>query len=167
MAAEVKNRLFENIDLYEAFCLAITIDEERRQFYSDLSEKTKDPWPKNELNFLSDEEEKRSRYFQKRLEELKKVGKDTNVAAACDPERKLFRFVEEEIIKPFAEAREGETLQNGSKALALGRDLQKKTIRFYEELSAHEEDPVQAEELNEILTVEKSFLARLNYIMSY
>jgi len=155
---------FENINLYEAYCLALTIDEERKEFYENLAGKIKNTRVKNELLFLRDEEEKRAAYFEERIEDFEE---DKEVLGACDPEKKLYIWVENEIIKPFQEGRNLKPLDNGTKALLLGRELQEKTISFYQELINHEKDPHQRAELADILDQEKKYRNKLNIIISY
>ena len=113
-----KKTKFENINLYEAYCLALTIDEERKEYYEDLAGKIKNKRVKNEILFLRDEEEKRSEYLEKRIGDFEG---DKEALGACDPEKKLYIWVENEIIKPFQEGRNINSLDNVSEALRLGR----------------------------------------------
>ncbi|TFG64007.1 MAG: hypothetical protein E4H36_04160 [Spirochaetales bacterium] len=137
------------------------------QYFQDLAGRADQSWAKNEFKFLSEEEKKRSIYIQKRIEELKKQGKGSGTMGACDPEKKLYRFVEKEILGPFIKAKSDEALKNGTSALALGRDVQKKTVQFYNELVTHEKGTSQEKDLTEILAGEQEYLRRLNYILSY
>ena len=155
---------FESIDLYEALCLAVSIDEERGSFYEKLAEQTENKQVKNELLFLRDEERKNADYFAQRLEGMEDTVED---AGSCDPERLLHKWVEEEIIIPFQKAQETGTPASSLDALKLGVELQKKSIEFYRELILHEQIEQEKEQLNQILASEEQNLKKLNIIMSY
>ena len=156
------NTKFKEIDMYEALCLAVSIGEERSDFYEKLSEQTDKSQVKTEILFLRDEERRNTDYFAHRLEEEE----DPGDAGSCDPEKKLHRWVENEIIVPFQKAREGTAVSGSMEALRLGAELQKLTIEFYRELLLHEKEEKKAE-LSDLLSSEEQHLKKLNIIMSY
>lgn len=158
------DKKFKEIDMYEALCLAVSINEERSEFYERLAEGAENKQVKNELLFLRDEERNNADYFARRLEELE--GKESS-AGSCDPERLLHQWVEKEIILPFQNARNTEGVKNSMEALRLGTELQRKTIEFYTELISHEKSAKEKDELSNVLVSEKQHLKKLNLIMSY
>ena len=158
------NQKFKEIDMYEALCLAVSIDEERSEYFENLAEATENKRVKNELQFLRDEERKNAEYFSQRLENEEGSEAETG---SCDPERLLHQWVEKEIILPFQNARTDGSVSSSLEALRLGADLQRKTIEFYNELLLHEKGDKEKEELKKVLSREEQNLKKLNIIMSY
>lgn len=160
----MRNQRFKMIDKYEALCLALSIDEEKSEYFGSLADKTDNPRIRNELAFLKNEERNNSDYFARRIEEMENRNEDSG---SCDPEGKLRKWVEEEIIEPFQEARETSNISSSLDALRIGAALQKKTIDFYNELMLSEQMESEKEEVARILAGEQDKLKKLNLIMSY
>jgi rubrerythrin len=155
---------FDEIDVHEACCLAVAIDDERSAFYGRLSERTAHESARNELMYLRRDEKRAAEYFAQRiLTGASSRGK----ANSCDPEGGLHRWVENEIIAPFQKARSMEGLKSPKEAIRVGLELQKKSIGFFEEILRHEQDAREIEELHAVIAYERDHLRKLQLVSSY
>jgi rubrerythrin len=149
-----------DLDLAEAYSLAIAAEEEGYNFYNKIIEKTESVRAKNELAYLRDEEKKHKEIFEKLLQ-------DSGQEFVKNEESDLSCWVEAEIVGPMKEALEKNLPETSHEALKVGVILEDKSIDMFERMKGIAKDKESVKAIKNVLKEEKKHKKRLNIIMAY
>jgi len=149
-----------DLDLAEAFSLAITMEDEGYKFYDGVLQKLENQRAKNELAYLRDEELKHKNLFTKLL-------KDSGNEFVKNEESDLHCWVNDQIITPMQEALEKMEPRSAQQALQMGVQLESMAIDMFERLKKIVKDKESAKAIKEVLKVEKKHKKLLTIIMAY
>ena len=149
-----------DLDLAEAYSLAITMEEEGYKFYDKIIEQTDNVRAKNELTYLRDEEQKHKEIFEKLL-------RDSGQDYVKNEESDLHCWVDAEIVVPMQEALEKHLPDSSHEALKVGVILENKSIDLFERLKGISKDKDSVKAIKDVLKEEKKHKKRLNIIMAY
>lgn len=149
-----------DVDLAEAYSLAITMEDEGYKFYDKIIAKMDNVRAKNELSYLRDEEKKHKEIFEKLL-------KDSGKEFVKNEESTLHCWVEAEIVGPMNEALEKHLPESSHEALKVGIILEDKSIDLFERLKQASKDKDSIKAIKDVLKEEKKHKKRLNIIMAY
>ncbi len=149
-----------DVDLAEAYSLAITMEESGYAFYDKIIEKLENVRAKNELTYLRDEEKKHKEIFEKLL-------KDSGKDFVKDEESTLHCWVDAEIVGPMQEALDKHLPESTHEALKVGVVLEEKSIDLFERLKQATKDKDSVKAIKDVLKEEKKHKKRLNIIMAY
>jgi len=150
----------KNVDIGEAYRLAVTVEEEGYKFYDDIIRNTENVRVRNELTYLRDEEQKHKAFF---LGFLKKEGASGGAASG----KELRDWIEKELLAPVREFYKTGKPSNNTEALKVGAILEKKTVLFFEALKKAVTDKAVLQDLDGILDEENKHLKRINILLAY
>mgnify|MGYP005636070055 CR=1 FL=1 len=154
------NEAFTNLEISEAFGLAIKVEEDGYTLYQKTIEMTDNPRAKEDLEFLRDQEKGHKVFFEKLL-------KDTGKEYKADSESALYVWVKENLMAPIQKAIENNTLQSFHAVLSIGMELEKKSIQFYKQLKNAADSKENKKAINKIIKEEKRHQKFLKFIIKY
>ena len=154
------NDVFSDMDLAEAYSLAIVMEEEGVSFYQNLMDKLDNPRIINELRYLRDEEGKHISIF-----------KDLLRASGCEftekKESLLHSWVRDEVLGPMREAVTSGIPDSIHEILRTGLVLEEKSIQMFKRIRQASSDSKVIRALDVIIGEEEEHRLRLNVIMAF
>ncbi|MEW5816714.1 MAG: ferritin family protein [Spirochaetota bacterium] len=154
------NKNLQNMDLPDAYSLAVLLEKEGFDFYSKISEEADDVQVQNEVKFLRDEEKKHREIFEKLLKQTGSVKEEKKHSLAET-------WIEEEILKPVKKSLEEKLPSSGSEALKMGRLMETKSIEFYAALRSQEHDSKKRDTIERVMAEEENHLRKIDIILSF
>ncbi len=154
------NKAFVNLEISEAFGLAIKVEEDGYILYQKVIKMTDSSRAKEDLEFLRDQEKVHKAFFEKLL-------KDTGKEYKADSGSALNVWVKENLMDPVKEALEKSTLQSFHAALSIGMELEEKSIQFYMQLKKAVDSKENKKAVNKIIKEEKRHQKFLKFILKY
>jgi len=149
-----------DLDVAEAYSLAVTLEDEGYKFYNNIIEKLDDVRVKNELTYLRDEELKHKAIFEKLL-------KNTGEEFVKNEKSDLHCWVNEQIVEPMKEALEKELPSSATQALRVGILLEDKAIQMFDRIRQIVSDKEGIKAIKNVLKEEKKHKKRLTIILAY
>ena len=116
-----------NLDIAEAYGLAIKAEEDGFALYQKAIEMTDNPRAREDLGFLRDQEKGHKAYFEKLL-------KETGREYKADSGSALGQWVRENLFGPAEEALGKSAPKTYKQSLSMGISIEENSIRFYKEL---------------------------------
>ena len=150
----------DSVDVVEAYSLAITIEEAGVQFYQKLIDNSDSEQAKNELTYLKEQEMKHKEIFKNLLKEI--GGEEMK-----DETSDLHCWVDDNLIKPMAEAVEKHLPGSSHEALRVGARMEEQVIELFYELKNAAETKEAAKAIKNIIKEEKKHKKLVNIILAY
>ena len=154
------NDAFVNLEISEAFGLAIKIEKDGYTLYEKAIKMTDNPRAKEDLEFLRDQEIGHKVFFEKLLKDTGKEYKENSESA-------LYMWVKENLMAPVQKALEKSNLQSLHAVLSIGIELEEKSIQFYKQLKKAADSKENKRVINKIIQEEKRHKKFIKFILKY
>lgn len=149
-----------NLEIGEAYGLAIKVEEDGYALYQKAIELTDNDRAKEDLEFLRDQEKGHKIFFEKLL-------KDTGKEFKADSGSPLYAWVKENLITPVQSALEKSTIKSYQDVLYIGIKLEDNSIQFYKELKKATESKENKKAIIKIIKEEQRHKKFLNAVLKY
>jgi len=149
-----------DLDISEAYGLAIKAEEDGSALYQKAIEMTDNPRAKEDLVFLRDQEKGHKAFFEKLL-------RDTGKEYKAESGSELYLWVKENLFNPIQNALDNSAPKTYRDSLSLGIELEEKSIRFYKELKKAAESKETQKAIGKIIKEEKRHKRFLNAVLTY
>lgn len=146
--------------LSEAAGLAVQIEEDGYALYQKALDLTENPRAKEDLEFLRDQEKGHKVFFERLL---KTTGKEYKP----NPGSALHIWVKDNLFSPVKKALDKGPIKTFKQALAIGIEVEEKSVIFYKELKKFAKDKESKDAIAQIIKEEQRHQKFLNAILRY
>ncbi len=157
--ADLKEAL-ENLDIAEAYGLAIKVEEDGFAFYDKASQLAEDKKTKEDLAFLRDQEKGHKLYFEKLLKETGKDYKEDTSSA-------LHAWVNKQLVEPVKKALEQNPPKTSDEAVQIGIRLETNSVLLYKSIRKATDSKDIKKAIKKIIREEQSHREFLKAILKY